>query len=491
MNLATSKSVHNLSILLIVVFFFYILVDSLIEGGRWDLNEQIAFGDRLSSGISTYANGITDLYFPSSPYFPGVGFLSALYQYIGIDNIYVNNQLMLLTAVFIGIVYFILLRKLTIKIYPTIPSIIVTSMLVLFFSTHFSAYIFYMKEFKPDTILLVFATIIFLILEKGSKPKVIELIIIGSILFISVFFKQSFFLVYFIALISIFTNSFLEIKNKIFLLFLYASIGLLALYIVLNINNLIYFSVETMGKHSMLNMKTIIYFFGVGFLKNIIFLIPLIYFMIKNYQNYSLKNIESKYFTFAFVWFIFSAVSTAKSGGNAGNFEVGIIVAIPFVIYTLHNFFKGLYSNIYFYRIIMTILLVLIFAYSYAGIKNTMKLNNTIVNNNVSIKYLTDKFKGKSAFIDGNTYILSKMSGLNIVTEAETLGHFNNVPNYDMYNIKNALKNQKYDLIFVKKIPEYYVDKDINKLMMNNYEILIDTEMPKYLKSKILVRKRK
>ena len=188
MNLATSKSVNNITILLIVVFFLYVLVTSLINGGRWDLNEQIAFGDRLSSGISTYANGITDLYFPSSPYFPGVGFLSALYQYIGIDNIYVNNQLMLLTAVFIGLVYFILLRKLTIKIYPTIPSIIVTSMLVLFFSTHFSGYIFYMKEFKPDTILLVFATIIFLILEKGSKPKVIELIIIGSILFISVFF---------------------------------------------------------------------------------------------------------------------------------------------------------------------------------------------------------------------------------------------------------------------------------------------------------------
>ena len=118
MNLATSKSVNNLTILLIVVFFLYILVNSLIEGGRWDLNEQIAFGDRLSSGISTYANGITDLYFPSSPYFPGVGFLSALYQYIGIDNIYVNNQLMLLTAVFIGLVYFILLRKLSMLFLP-------------------------------------------------------------------------------------------------------------------------------------------------------------------------------------------------------------------------------------------------------------------------------------------------------------------------------------------------------------------------------------
>ena len=91
MNLLKSKLINNLSIFLLTVFFLSLLFESFALGGRWDLNEQIAFSQRLMEGINSYANGQTDLFFPSSPYFPGVGYLSYIYSSIGFDDIYFNE----------------------------------------------------------------------------------------------------------------------------------------------------------------------------------------------------------------------------------------------------------------------------------------------------------------------------------------------------------------------------------------------------------------
>lgn len=78
-----SKSLKYLAILFIGVFFLHLLCAGWIRGGRWDLNEQIAFAFRLIDGHSGYTNGGTDLFIPSSPYFPGVGILSALFIMLG------------------------------------------------------------------------------------------------------------------------------------------------------------------------------------------------------------------------------------------------------------------------------------------------------------------------------------------------------------------------------------------------------------------------
>ena len=132
MNLLKSKLINNLSIFLLTVFFLSLLFESFALGGRWDLNEQIAFSQRLMEGINSYANGQTDLFFPSSPYFPGVGYLSYIYSSIGFDDIYFNEILMLTTAVLTGLLYSIMLQKLTFKLYPKIAKTVIFA-----FSCHF------------------------------------------------------------------------------------------------------------------------------------------------------------------------------------------------------------------------------------------------------------------------------------------------------------------------------------------------------------------
>ena len=491
MHLLEKKSVKNLSLALAIVYFLSLLLSSLIKGGRWDLNEQIAFGQRLLEGISSYANGQTDLFFPSSPYFPGVGYLSYIFSFLGLDSVYINEIIMLVIAVSIGVIYVILLQKLTLKIYPNISKTVVLAITIILFATHFRSYISYMIEFKPDTILLVIGLVSLFLLEQKNKPNIIILATVGLLLFLAVFFKQSFFIICGLVYLLIVFNKFFNLKEKIVILLAYSIIGLIALYLVFDIDNVYYFTVEAMGKHPMLDIKTIIYFFGSSFIYNIIFCLSLLYFLYKRYNQFSLKSLETKYFIFAFVWFIFSSLSTAKLGGNGGNVQVGLVVFVPFAIFALNEIFRKFYNQKYFYFFILIVLSIGIFGYSVKLVIHTNTYISKVKNDVKSIEYLTEKFEGKNVFVDGNTYIVAKASNMNIITEAETVGHFNNIPNYDMSRIKNAIDNKVYDLFFMKTDLAYYKDKDIRKKLDQNYKIYTSEDLPAHLENKIYVKKEK
>lgn len=489
MYILENKTVRNLSITLAIVYFLKLLTSSLLQGGRWDLNEQIAFAQRLLEGISSYANGQTDLFFPSSPYFPGVGYLSYIYSILGIESVYVNEILMLFTAVSIGVVYFILLQKLTFKMYPNITSNVILVITVILFATHFMGYIGYMIEFKPDTILLVLGLIALFILENENKPNIVSLTTVGLLLFIATFFKQSFFIIFFLVYVLVLFNKYFSIKEKIIILISYSIVGLTALYFMFKIDNLYYFTVQAMGQHPMLDTKTIIYFFGSSFIYNIIFCLSLLYFLYRRYDKLSLKSLETKYFIFAFLWFIFSSLSTAKLGGNNGNVEAGLVVFVPFAIFALNDIFKNFYNKAYFYYFVVTVLFIGISAYSFFLIKKTNRYLTKIEEDKKSITFLSQEFKNKNVFVDGNTYIVAKSSEMNIVTEAETVGHFNNIPNYDMSKLKNAIDNKAYDLFFLKGDLSYYEDKEIQIKIDKNYKIYTNKDLPFHLQNKILILK--
>jgi hypothetical protein len=493
MNLLKKKYIHLLTIGLIAIFFISLLLSALLIGGRWDLNEQIAFGDRLSDGFAGYANGITDLFFPTSPYFPGVGYLSYFYQLIGVDDIYVNNQFMLLTAVLAGLLYFILLRKLTLRLYPGISKVAVTIMLIVLYATHFRVYMNYMVEFKPDTILLVIATISFLLLENGKKPTISNLIITGAFLFLSTLFKQSFFILFLFVFQLVFFNRFFSFKEKAVVILSYGIFGILALYLIINVPNLYYYSVDVMGYHPMLDAQTIVGFFISGIKSNIIFIAAFLFFLIKRFK-FSITTFESRYFLFAAMWFMFSAISTAKVGGNVGNFEVSIIVFMPFVIYTIDSLLKRFYSAKVFPRITYVVLFLGILSYSYLSLSYGKGLIGKIKADKAAIEFLSDNFKNKYAFIDGNTYIVAEMANMEVLTELETLAHFNNVPGYDFARLKNAIRLKKYDIFFLSQ-PKYdsfslFADKNVRKEIEENYVIYENINMPEQLKDRILVPKK-
>ena len=490
MQLFEKNSIKIFSIILLIIYFLSLVSEALIKGGRWDLNQQIAFGQRLFEGISSYANGQTDLFFPSSPYFPGVGYLSYILSVLGLDSVYFNEIFMLITAVLVGAIYFILLQKLTLKIYPNIFKSAVLSITAILLATHFRKYFYYMIEFKPDTILLVFGLLSLFLLEKEKKPNLISLILVGSILLLTTFFKQSFFVIYFLVYTLILFNKFFHIKEKIVILLAYSSGGLIALYLIFRVDNLYYFTVQTLGQHPMLGIKTIIYFFGISFINNFIYCLSLLYFLYKRYDKISLGSLETKYFIFASAWFIFSSLSTIKSGGNHGNVQVGLIVFLPFAIFALNELFKKFYNKKKYYFLVAIILFISTSVYTFKFVKNTNFYISKVNDDFKSIEYLSQKFNNKNVFVDGNTYIVAKSSGLNILTDVETVGHFNAIPNYDMNRLKKAIDKRKYDLFFLT-VDLVYKDKGIKNKIDQNYKIYTSKSLPSHLESKLYVRKEK
>jgi len=486
-NIFKKENIKFFSIISGFIYISSLYFKALVKGGRWDLNEQIAFAQRLISGNSSYANGVTDLFFPSSPYFPGVGLLSYFYSQMGINDVYVNNIIMLITAVTIGILYFILLAKLTIRLYPKISSIYVYAALLLVLMINFRTFTSYMIEFKPDTILLLIGMTSFFLLENGKYPRNFNLILVGFLLFIAVFFKQSFFLIYFFCFLLIILNRHISNVKKLIIFLAYSLVGLVALYIIFSIENIFYFTVEAMSKHYTLDAKSIIRFFGEAFVDTFIFCIALLYFLSLKYRDFSIETAESKYFIFSMAWFLFSVLSTTKIGGNRGNIEVGLIVFFPYVIYAIDTFSKKFIKQQHINIAYGLALSALAIFYSGQFIENTKSYKQKVNRDINSIKYLSEKFKNQKVFVDGNTYIVSKASGLKIITEAETVAHFNNIIGYDMSRLKNAILTKEYDLIFLQNDLTYLVDKDVVKEIEKNYILLDDENLPSSLENLLLI----
>lgn len=488
------KNIRILSTGLITFFFINLLLSSLFAGGRWDLNEHIAFADRLANGVSGYSNGIDDLFYPSTPYFPGIGYLSYFLRLVGIESMQYNNYLLLLIAVLTGVLYFVLLQKITLKLYPGISKTVVNVVLAILFATHFKVYMIYMGEFKPDTILLVIAALSFFVLDGHKKPSLMNLACIGFLLFSATFFKQSFFLVSGFVFLLVFLNRFFSVKEKVLTIGVYGIIGLVALWLIFMIPNAYYFSVEVMGKHAMLEKNMMIGYFLTGIKSSIIFLALFCLFLVRKFRDFSIAKPESKYFLFAMLWCVFSIIATTKKGGNSGNFEVGIIVFIPFVIYIVDSLLNRFYEKKWFVGIVCGILALGTLFQIYLGIGNFRNFVEKRAQDKEVAAFLADNFKGKKVFIDGTTYINAETAGLDVITEAETAGHFNNIPAYDFGRLKEAVKQKQYDLFLLdteaKESFTFFSDADIWQTIDKNYIVYENDAMPKCLKGKILVPKK-
>ena len=127
--------------------------------------------------------------------------------------------------------------------------------------------------------------------------------------------------------------------------------------------------------------------------------------------------------------------------------------------------------------------------YSFKLIKQANNFRTKLNEDQASINFLKNEFSGKNVFVDGDTYVIAKASGLNILTEAETVGHFNNIPNYDMSKLKNAIDDKIYDLFILKGDLSYYKDIEIRNKIDNNYKIYENENLPIHLYGKVLTLK--
>jgi hypothetical protein len=477
--------------LLCFFYFVNITIPHLVGGGGWVLIEQIAFGDRLvNEGVSLYSNGISDLYLPSSPYFPGVGYISAIFQYLGVTDLYILNIFMMITATAVGFSYFLLLKKLTKHLFPNISDVFILYALLFLFISYLSFYKYYIPLFKPDTILLVVATLIFFILEADKKIKLSGFIIVGSLLFVVTFFKQSFFLVFFLTYMLIFTNKTLLLKNKLWLMLIYSLVGVLALSIILNIDNLHDYTIRTTSHHPIFNISKIKSIFIEAYINNNIFIILMFIFILKNFNKCDLADEKTKYFIFGVVWLFFSLLSTIKLGGNRGNIEVGLVVFAPFAIQIMNVFSNVLkIKKALYIMVIIPLFSLLLWNYTNIIYKEFGVIKYHFNNYPNLVLYLENRFKTKSVFIQSNTYIISKMAGLKILTEVETINHFSMAESSNLDVLKNAITEKTYDVIYLNKIPSYKKVLDLKDLIDENYYIYQEYGMPSAFKNRLLLKR--
>ena len=103
---------------------------------------------------------------------------------------------------------------------------------------------------------------------------------------------------------------------------------------------------------------------------------------------------------------------------------------------------------------------------------------------------MSKEFKNKNVFIDSHTYIVAKASGLNIVTEHETVVFLNDIPDFDMSRLKNAINNNVYDLFFLKiENPCSYKNRKICNFEQSfiNYS---NKNLPIHLKGRLILSKK-
>lgn len=244
-----------------------------------------------------------------------------------------------------------------------------------------------------------------------------------------------------------------------------------------NIENLFFYTVEVMGEHDFLPLIDFIKYFIKSVYKNIIVMIGLMLFLYKSfiYKNTffeKITNVRVSYYFLSLVWFLFSLLSMAKVGGNEGNFEAGVILLIPMILNGYSYFFTDLVKNIntkhfsFFYVVVITVSLLNIY-------EKSVLLKDKYIDDKNIIHYLKTNYKNSISFTDGNTFILARSADLNIITSAETITHFSLKRAFDFTNLKTALKERKFELIFLSQDLSYLNDTEINQLIFENYELII------------------
>ena len=230
-----------------------------------------------------------------------------------------------------------------------------------------------------------------------------------------------------------------------------------------------------MGNHSYLSVIDFIKYTVASIYNNIFIILGLCGFLMKlfiNRKNFinSLSQAEIIYFFLLLIWLPFSLFSMIKVGGNEGNFEVGVLLFLPQVINGYHYLFN--YFKLFFNKKAYLIFHIFIFSVTFIqSIYGIDKLKEKYFEDNLIIQFLEKEYSYSNVLTDGNTFILAKKANLNIITSVGTINHFNNIKNFDFSRIKTALKNQKYDLIFLSEDLSYLEDKEINYLIFHYYTL--------------------
>lgn len=445
-------------IVLFSSYFFHELINVFIRGGRWDLNQHIAFGDRIFyDNIVTYSSGIEDLFLATSPYFPGVGFLSYLLRFLWGDNSSYLAFTLLAISTFLTALLLIAIISYSNRILLNKSNkIYCSSIILILFIVSLDKYKFYAMEFKPDTLIMLFALILIMLHDKLIKRSHLYFAITVGFLYLASFFKQQSVFLYIVFALLIFFSDYSP-KSKlirIVTLFITGIIFLLSVYILPNVY---YSSVEVMANHSINSFEKSIRFLWLTVKDNLILLsliLPGFFIYLSNVQ--SIKYI---YILSSITWVMLNISGLIKSGGNTGNSEVMLVWLIPFAALTIDKllsfkYFRSKKMSTAIHICLVLLMFIMSLSFLNSSYLNLNRLSDKMDKQEQSVAWLKGRSNSEYTLIDANVYIEAHDAKMGNLTDMFTIIHFRNQSSHS--EVLNLIENRKFEFIMLSHRNEIY-----------------------------------
>lgn len=325
----------------IAIFFMLILVvGGMGQVARWDLLDQISMADNYVKDGSLYPSAASAEPFGVSVYFPGVALLAVVLSKIGIDFYLV--EIMILIACVI-VVLFLSIQKVLVweisRIEISWADLILFSVLFCLIIAPF--WLFYAREFKPDSIAFLLGFLGLILTSFLKSDAKLYKIFLGS-LFCSgaLFFKQQY--IAFIAGLILFCLFNLNRVRILFLISLCFFTGCIFLYFC-NHADLWFWNVTVLSDDGFVSFKSAVR-------DNYSTIIALLYFIFigtalliskkdgcNYYDLFNLQNLKSRLQSSPWFWVVIPSMlagfaGALKVGGNSGNTQFGLILLLPLAI---------------------------------------------------------------------------------------------------------------------------------------------------------------
>ena len=482
-------------VLTMAAYFIRSLMSGLIKGGRWDLYQNIAMADRFLAGEGFYYSPIE----ASTPYFPGVAFLAVL---IGKFFYPWRDYILLVMASLIGTAFLYALIKLGERFSKNRAiSMVVTFTLI---SMGFEHYRDYMNEFKADSLVLLYAVLIILIIDKIENDERNADTKTALILFVMAFLmdvtkQQALYVDVALGIYLLFTKK-LEIKEKIVILGSLVTAGLVDLAVIFRIPGVEIQTIQNLSDMPYWDVKNIIGQMGMDVMKNLIYFILLLLFVcLLIRKRIQLEALAGKWMAIALAFGVGQIAGGCKKGGNAGNFEAGMVSFLPFVVVAAEYVFREYFKDDKKRAVIGAMnyaVCAICFGMLLLTVKKSGELAGRVRMDREVSAYLSQTFGNETIMYQSNQYMQLARSSVRPGMDAIAVPRF--MKEY-MHTIEENLKEQTYRYLYIgsggfkawDEIARIYCGEEVDAqgMLEKYYDVIEDPAMPESLQGKLFMAK--
>lgn len=494
-NLIENSLVNHQRLILILLLFGYFsksLMSGLINGGRWDLYQQIAMADRFLAGHGLYYSSIE----ASSPYFPGVSFLSIIVSQFAFSY---RDYILLVAASAVGTCFFYMLISLGEKFSGNKTIAMITISVLLF--TGFEHYRSYMSEFKADSFVLLCSIAIMFVIEKLEREKysgrIFPLLFVMGMAFIMDITKQQ--AVYLnVSIIGylLFISS-AAWKSRLALCAAIICSGIVSLLLLFSIPGIEIQTIDNLKDMPYWSLKDIIYQMGGTFRSHKLYFLLCLYFSyLCIAKKIVLSSLGKKWLCIAVLFCAAQIVGGWKLGGNSGNYQVGMVTLVPFAAVAASRMYESLIAEskkkiVVVFGLFVCFVLSGMFLAS-SAYKIPKQLIPKFQENAAISEYLSANCHNEVIMYYSNQYMIisrsSAIPGMDIYSTPSNSQKY--------WNTRAEMLNKKvYKYLYIEpenlkhwddSTEKYFGYNPLSmKALKDNYQMIEDDNMPKELQGKL------